>query len=118
MDIESFAESKIYPFAEPAIALGFLSSVAPFATGITSLFMGISGGISFIKAVYIDKLALNCACFGGNSASSGIVSFTENAIIAVMDAALIFSTVTENAESFKAIEVEPNALVRLQEAGN
>ena len=130
MDMNSFAESfakydlitkkvkpyaKIYPFAELAIALGFLSGVAPLATGITSLFVGVSGGISVIKAVYIDKLALNCACVGGNSkAPLGIVSFTENAIMAVMGAALIFSTVTGDAESVKIKEAEPAAVVRLQ----
>jgi len=132
MDIESFAESfekydlitkkikpyaKIYPFAELAIALGFLSGFAPLATGITSLFVGVSGGISVIKAVYIDKLALNCACVGGNSkAPLGVVSFTENAIMAVMGAVLIFSAVTGEAESAKIKEAEPNAVVRLQDA--
>ena len=131
MDLESFAESfekydlitkkirpyaKIYPFAELAIALGFLSGVAPLATGITSLFVGISGGISVIKAVYIDKLALNCACVGGNSkAPLGIVSFTENAIMAIMGAALIFSAVTGDAESVKIKEAEFTSIVRLQD---
>ena len=130
MDLDTFAESfakydlitkkvkpfaKIYPFAELAIALGFLSGVAPLATGITSLFVGVSGGISVIKAVYIDKLALNCACVGGNSqAPLGIVSFTENAIMAVMGAALIFSTVTGDVESTHLKEAEPNAVVRLK----
>jgi glutaredoxin len=132
MDIESFAESfakydlitkkirpyaKIYPFAELAIALGFLSGVAPLATGITSLFVGISGGISVIKAVYIDKLALNCACVGGNSkAPLGIVSFTENAIMAIMGAALIFSATTKDTESVKIKEAEPTAIVQLHNA--
>ena len=131
MDMESFAESfekydlitkkvkpyaKIYPFAELAIALGFLSGVAPLATGITSLLVGVSGGISVIKAVYIDKLALNCACVGGNSkAPLGIVSFTENAIMAVMGTALIFSTATGNVESAEFNEAEPTSVVRLQD---
>ncbi len=134
MDIESFAESfekydlitkrirpyaKIYPFAELAIGLGFLSGIAPLATGITSLFIGVSGGISVFKAVYIDKLALNCACVGGNSkAPLGIVSFTENAIMAIMGAALIFSATTGDAESVKLKEAEPTAVVRLQDANN
>ena len=134
MDIESFAESfekydlitkkikpyaKVYPFAELAIALGFLSGVAPIATGITSLFVGISGGISVIKAVYIDKLALNCACVGGNSkAPLGIVSFTENAIMAVMGGVLLFNTFTGEAETTKLKEAEPAAVVRLRDASN
>ena len=130
MDIESFAEgfakydlitkkikpyAKIYPFAELALGLGFLSGFAPLATGITSLLIGVSGSISVFKAVYIDKLALNCACVGGNSqAPLGIVSFSENAIMAVMGAALIFSTVTGEAESVKIKEAESIAVIQLQ----
>ena len=130
MDIESFAEgfekydlitkrikpyAKVYPFAELAIGLGFLSGVAPMLTGITSLFIGVSGGISVIKAVYIDKLALNCACVGGNSkAPLGIVSFTENAIMAIMGGALIYSAATGEVESAKVREIEPAAIVQVR----
>ncbi|MBV5260087.1 glutaredoxin [Synechococcus moorigangaii CMS01] len=110
MDIDAFAESfakydlitqrfkpysKAYPFAELLIGLGFLSGIAPLATGISSLAIGVSGAASVVKAVYIDKIALNCACIGGNSkAPLGIVSFAENAIMALMGATLIFSTVS------------------------
>ncbi len=132
MDIESFAEgfekydlitkrikpyAKVYPFAELAIALGFLSGVAPLVTGITSLFIGVSGGISVFKAVYIDKLALNCACVGGNSkAPLGIISFAENAIMALMGGALIYSAATGEVESAKVKEIEPAAVVQVQDA--
>ncbi|HEY9818051.1 MAG TPA: glutaredoxin [Candidatus Obscuribacterales bacterium] len=125
MDINAFAESfakydlitrrfkpygKVYPFAELAIALGFLSGVAPLATGIGSLVVGVSGAVSVFKAVYIDKMALNCACIGGNSkAPLGIISFAENAIMALMGATLIFSAVGIR-------EVEPRAALPLQEA--
>lgn len=110
MDIDAFAESfakydlvtqkfkpyaKTYPFAELLIGLGFLSGIAPLATGISSLAIGVSGAVSVFKAVYVDKIALNCACVGGNSkAPLGIVSFAENAIMALMGATLIFSTVS------------------------
>ena len=130
MDIESFAEgfekydlitkrikpyAKVYPFAELAIGLGFLSGVAPMLTGITSLFIGVSGGISVIKAVYIDKLALNCACVGGNSkAPLGIISFAENAIMALMGGALIYSAATGEVESAKVREIEPAAIVQVR----
>ncbi len=110
MDLESFAESfekydlitqrvkpygKAFPFLELLLGLGFLSGIAPLATGIGSLVLGTSGAISVFKAVYIDKLELNCACVGGNSkAPLGVVSFLENAIMVVMGAALIFSATT------------------------
>lgn len=132
MDIESFAKgfekydlitqkirpyAKIYPFAELAIGLGFVSGIAPLATGIASLAIGVSGGISVFKAVYIDKLDLNCACVGGNSRTPlGIVSFAENAIMAVMGAVLIFSTVTGETRSTNLPEIEPTAIVQLHDA--
>ena len=132
MDIESFAQgfekydlitkrirpyAKIYPFAELAIALGFLSGVAPIATRVASLLIGISGGISVFKAVYIDKLDLNCACVGGGSRTPlGVVSFAENAIMAVMGGVLLFNTFTGEAESAKIKEAEPTAVIRLQDS--
>ncbi|MBL1210732.1 glutaredoxin [Geminocystis sp. GBBB08] len=110
MDINAFAESfakydlicqrfkpygKIYPFLESMIGLGLLSGIVPLVTGISALGLGISGAISVFKAVYIDKLELNCACVGGNSkAPLGVVSFAENAIMAIMGASLIFSNVS------------------------
>ena len=134
MDIESFAQgfekydlitkrirpyAKVYPFAELAIGLGFLSGVAPLATGITSLLIGVSGGISVFKAVYIDKLDLNCACVGGGSRTPlGVVSFAENAIMAIMGGVLLFNTFTGEAESTQLKEAEPPAIVRLQDANN
>lgn len=110
MDINAFVESfqkydlitkrfktygKAYPFAELLLGLGFLSGIAPLATGIGSLLLGISGATSVFKAVYIDKMELNCACIGGNSkAPLGAISFAENAIMTLMGASLIFSTLT------------------------
>lgn len=129
MDLDSFAGSfekydlitkrfkpyaKAYPFAELLIGLGFLSGFAPLATGMSSLLIGTSGGISVIKAVYIDKLALNCACVGGNTKTPlGIVSFAENAIMVGMGAFLIFTTVGNSiAASTQASELLPPAVVQ------
>ena len=100
MDVPGFAKSfskydlltqrwpvygRLYPAIEMLIALGFLSSAAMAATGWLAVFVGLSGMVSVYKAVVIDKLALNCACVGGNSkAPLGIVSFAENAMMALM----------------------------------
>lgn len=135
MDINAFAESfqkydliakrfkpysKIYPFAELLLGLGFLSGFAPLLTGIGSLLIGSSGASSVFKAVYIDKMALNCACIGGNSkAPLGIVSFAENAIMAIMGAMLIFSSFsTQEAKSVSTSEDLPAAIVQLQNAAS
>jgi glutaredoxin len=108
MDLDSFSNSfnkydlltrkfkpygKIYPFLELAIGLGFLSGVAPLLTGVASTTVGISGMISVVKAVYIDKMALNCACVGGNSkAPLGVISMAENLMMVVMGTMLIYTT--------------------------
>lgn len=130
MDLDSFAESfqkydlisqrikpysKVYPFAELAVGLGFLSGVLPLVTGIGSLLIGISGSLSVFKAVYLDKKDLNCACIGGNSkAPLGVVSFTENAIMALMGAFLIFSaTAPTNIELTPRSQVVSPVAVRV-----
>ena len=57
-------------------------AISPFA-----LFIGTIGAISVIKAVYIDKRDLKCACVGGNSkVPLGFVSLSEN--LAMIGAAI------------------------------
>lgn len=133
MDIDSFSQSfekydlitrrfkpygKVYPFAELTIGLGFLSGIAPMATGIGALLVGMSGAVSVFKAVYIDKMALNCACIGGNSkAPLGVVSFAENAIMTLMGVAFIFSAVNARVGEPQVIQPsQRDAVVQLQEA--
>lgn len=117
MDLNSFAASfekydwitkrfkpygKTYPFIELAIGLGFLSGMAPLATGLGAVVVGLSGAVSVFKAVYLNKMALNCACVGGNSkAPLGVVSFAENAIMVGMGAMLTFSSLTGTAVEFR-----------------
>lgn len=121
MDLESFTEGfgkydlitqrvkpygKAFPFLELLLGLGFLSGTAPVVTGFGSLVLGTSGAISVFKAVYIDKLSLNCACVGGNSkAPLGVVSFLENAIMIVMGTALLFSAATADTAKLQAQEI-------------
>jgi glutaredoxin len=131
MDLNAFAESfqkydlitkrfkpygKAYPFAELLIGLGFLSGIAPLVTGIGSLLVGTAGAVSVFKAVYIDKMALNCACVGGNSkAPLGIISFTENAIMAAMGTILIFSSFGDaKMQSKQTIESLPPAVIQVE----
>jgi hypothetical protein len=48
------------------------------------------GMVSVGKAVFIDHLALNCACVGGNTRTPlGVVSFAENLIMTLMGAAML-----------------------------
>lgn len=112
MDLEAFTKSfqkydlltrrfrlygKAYPAIELLLGLGYLAGVVPFVTGIVSLLVGTMGAVSVFKAVYIDKMALNCACVGGNSkAPLGVISFAENAIMAGMGAMLLFTAANPN----------------------
>lgn len=105
MDVAAFATSflkydllsqrwapyaQLYPGLELLVALGFLADRAQTPTAILALLLGLSGMVSVYKAVVIDKLALNCACVGGNSkAPLGVVSFAENVMMVVMGAALL-----------------------------
>ena len=69
----------VYPYAEAYAGLGMLSGVAPWLFAPISLFIGTVGAVSVIKAVYIDKRELKCACVGGDSSVPlGLVSLTEN----------------------------------------
>lgn len=69
----------IYPFAEAYAGLGMLASLSPWLVSPIALFIGAIGAVSVIKAVYIDKRELKCACVGGNSnVPLGFVSLTEN----------------------------------------
>ena len=107
MDIEAFSASfakydlitqkwrlwgKLYPGIELLIGLGFLMQPPFHLSAVIAFIIGILGMISVIKAVYIDKLALNCACVGGNTKTPlGIISFSEYAIQALMGIAVILN---------------------------
>ena len=80
----------IYPFAEAFVGLGMLSALSPSIVSPVALFIGGIGAISVIKAVYIDKRELTCACVGGNSnVPLGFVSLTENIAMVAMGIGLL-----------------------------
>ncbi|MEQ9115774.1 MAG: glutaredoxin [Rickettsiales bacterium] len=69
----------IYPFAEAFAGIGMVANIYMQYVATVSLFIGTIGAISVIKAVYIDKRELKCACVGGNSrVPLGFISLTEN----------------------------------------
>ncbi|MCP9809246.1 glutaredoxin [Cyanobium sp. HWJ4-Hawea] len=104
MDVEAFAASfrkydlisqrwrpwgRLYPGIELLVGLGVLLQPEPAAVaqlvGIVAVPLGAMGMVSVGKAVFIDQLALNCACVGGNSKTPlGVVSFAENLIMTAM----------------------------------
>ncbi len=105
MDIEAFGLSYkkydlitsrfknwiyIYPFCELLIGICFLLSAPPSSIILIALILGIVGMASVFKAVYLDKLKLNCACVGGYAKTPlGIISFIENLLMAIMSALIL-----------------------------
>ncbi|MBP0481939.1 MauE/DoxX family redox-associated membrane protein [Sagittula salina] len=75
----------LYPYLEAAAAILMLAGVLPLLSGTVALFIGGVGAISVIKAVYVDKRDLRCACMGGASdVPLGFVSLTENLVMVGM----------------------------------
>jgi glutaredoxin len=74
-----------YPFAEAAVGILMISGTLTFVSAPLALFIGTAGTISVIKAVYIDKRDLKCACVGGDSnVPLGAISLTENLMMVAM----------------------------------
>lgn len=70
----------VYPFAEGLAAILMVAGgVFGLIAAPIALIIGTIGAVSVIKAVYIDKRDLKCACVGGGTnVPLGFVSLTEN----------------------------------------
>lgn len=79
-----------YPFLELYAGVGMAAMIGTGSALIwlvapVGLFIGTVGAVSVIKAVYIDKRDLTCACVGGGSnVPLGFISLTENLVMAGM----------------------------------
>lgn len=79
------AYSYIYPFAEFAVGLGMLAGVLMLPISLVAILIGSIGAVSVVKAVYIEKRDIKCACVGGDSnVPLGAVSLTENLMMVLM----------------------------------
>jgi glutaredoxin len=77
--------SYVYPFAEGLAGVLMVAGALTWLSAPIALFIGLVGGLSVFKAVYIDKRALKCACVGGSSnVPLGFVSLTENVMMVAM----------------------------------
>ncbi len=71
--------SYVYPFAEALAGVLMIAGVAKWLSVPIALFIGSIGAVSVVKAVYIDRRELKCACVGGSSnVPLGFLSLTEN----------------------------------------
>ncbi|MDO9600267.1 MAG: glutaredoxin family protein [Azoarcus sp.] len=75
----------VYPFGEALAGILMISGVLIWIAAPVALFIGTVGAASVVKAVYIDKRELKCACVGGSSnVPLGFVSLTENLMMIAM----------------------------------
>ncbi|RZL82769.1 MAG: glutaredoxin [Sphingomonas sp.] len=69
----------LYPFGEALAGVLMTAGVLSWLSVPVALVIGGIGAVSVIKAVYIDRRDLKCACVGGaTNVPLGFVSLTEN----------------------------------------
>lgn len=84
--------ARIYPFAEAFVGVGMLAGVLAPIVGGTAFVIGSIGAVSVVKAVYIDRRSLQCACVGGDSkVPLGFISLTENLMMIGMGASMVLA---------------------------
>jgi glutaredoxin len=77
--------ARLYPWAEALVGLLMIAGAALWLMVPIALVIGGIGVVSVVKAVYIDKRTLKCACVGGQSnVPLGFVSLTENLVMVGM----------------------------------
>ncbi|MCB9733799.1 MAG: glutaredoxin [Deltaproteobacteria bacterium] len=76
---------SVYPYAEALAGVLMTAGALVWVAAPVSLFIGSVGAVSIVKAVYIDKRELKCACVGGDSSVPlGFVSLTESVMMVLM----------------------------------
>ncbi len=79
-----------YPFLELYAGVGMAALIGTgsplvWLVAPVGLFIGTIGAVSVIKAVYVEKRDLKCACVGGGSnVPLGFISLSENLVMAGM----------------------------------
>ena len=77
--------SYVYPFVEAGAGIVMIAGLATWIAAPAALIVSTVGAVSVIKAVYIDKRDLSCACVGGGSSVPlGFISLTENLMMMAM----------------------------------
>jgi glutaredoxin len=77
--------SYVYPFAEGAAGVLMVAGALIWLSVPVALLIGTVGAVSVLKAVYIDRRELKCACVGGSSnVPLGFISLTDNLMMIAM----------------------------------
>ncbi|MEI4261864.1 MauE/DoxX family redox-associated membrane protein [Roseovarius sp. D0-M9] len=82
---------KVYPYGEAFAGIAMTASALLWLAAPVAIIIGGIGAVSVIKAVYVDKRELKCACVGGNSnVPLGFISLTENIMMLGMGIWMLF----------------------------
>ncbi|MDP0501977.1 MAG: glutaredoxin [Verrucomicrobiota bacterium JB022] len=74
-----------YAFVEGGAGVLMIAGLLTWVAAPLALFISVVGAISVIKAVYVEKRDLHCACVGGDSSVPlGFLSLTENLLMMAM----------------------------------
>ena len=85
--------SYVYPFVEAGAGVLMIAGILTWLAAPAALIVSTIGAISIIKAVYIEKRDLNCACVGGGSeVPLGFISLTENIMMIAMSIWMLMKT--------------------------
>lgn len=77
--------SYVYPFVEAGAGAFMIAGIATWIVAPAALIVSSIGAVSVVKAVFIDKRDLNCACVGGGSSVPlGFISLSENLMMIAM----------------------------------
>ena len=81
----------IYPYAELAAGVLMIAGVLRWVSVPLALVIGMTGAVSVIKAVYLERRELKCACVGGGSnVPLGALSLTESLMMVAMALWMMF----------------------------
>ncbi len=77
--------SYVYPFVEAGAGILMIAGLLTWFAAPAALIVSTIGAVSVIKAVYVEKRDLSCACVGGGSSVPlGFISLTENLMMMTM----------------------------------
>ncbi len=86
--------SYVYPFVEAGAGIVMIAAIATWIAAPAALFVSTVGAFSVIKAVYVEKRDVNCACVGGGSSVPlGFISLTENLMMIAMSIWMIVKAI-------------------------
>ncbi len=75
----------LYPYGEALAGILMVAGALTWISAPVAFFIGTVGAVSVVKAVYIDKRELKCACVGGDTnVPLGFISLTENLMMVAM----------------------------------